>query len=410
MPHRPMEGVRVLEVAQWTFVPSAGAVLADWGADVIKVEHAVTGDAMRGMQSMGLETVDGHVPFSPMMEHANRGKRSIGLALEHPAALDALTRVARTCDVFLTNFLPDARRRLRIDVDDLRAANPGIVYVRGSAHGPVGPDAEAGGYDSCTFWARSGAAVGVTPPGTEGLCYMPGPGFGDSIGGMTIAGAIAAALLARERTGEPSVVDVSLLSTGVWANGLGIDISLVTGRPWEWPSIVQPGMPGNPLVGPFATSDGRYLMLAMLQPGRYWADTCRHIGRDDLITDPRFDTVEKLMANAEEAAAIVQAELLTRPYAEWRERFRTLAGQWSPAQTSVEAGRDEQVRAAGLIRPVVGADGEEHELVVNPVQFDETPPTLQRGPRFAEHTDEILREAGLTDDEILELKIDGAIT
>jgi crotonobetainyl-CoA:carnitine CoA-transferase CaiB-like acyl-CoA transferase len=405
-----MEGVRVLEVAQWTFVPSAGAVLADWGADVIKIEHAVTGDAMRGMQSMGLEAVDGHVAFSPMMEHANRGKRSVGLALEQPDSLEVLYEIARTSDVFLTNFLPDARRRLKIDVEHIRAANPDIVYVRGTAHGSVGPEAEAGGYDSCTFWARTGAAVGVTPPGTEGLCYMPSPGFGDSTGGMTIAGGIAAALFARGRTGEPSVVDVSLLSTGIWTNGLGIDISLVSGRPWEWPSIVHPGSPANPLVGPFVTSDGRYLMLAMLQPGRYWADTCRHVGREDLITDPRFDTVEKVMANSDEGAALIQDEIRKRPYSEWLERFRTLQGQWAPAQTSVEAGHDEQVRAAGLIRSVLDLDGVERELVANPVQFDETPPTLRRGPQFAEHTDEVLLELGLSEDKILQLKIDGAVT
>ncbi len=399
----------MLEVAQWTFVPAAGAVLADWGADVIKVEHAVTGDAMRGMQSMGLETM-GDVPFSPMMEHANRGKRSVGLALEHPDAVEVLYEIARTSDVFLTNFLPEARRRLAIDLDDIRAVNPDIIYVRGSAHGSTGPETEAGGYDSCTFWARTGAAVGVTPPGTEGLCYMPGPGFGDSTGGMTIAGGIAAALLARERTGEPSIVDVSLLSTGIWTNGLGIDISLVSGNPWQWPSIVNPGSPANPLVGPFVTSDGRYLMFAMLQPGRYWADTCRHIGRQDLLTDERFDTVEKVMANSEAGAVIVQDEIRKRPYAEWLERFRTLEGQWAPAQNSVEAGHDPQVRAAGMILPVVDVEGVERELVANPVQFDETPPTLRRGPQFAEHTDELLREIGISEDKLMQLKVDGAVT
>ncbi len=315
-----------------------------------------------------------------------------------------------TSDVFLTNFLPDARQRLKIDLADIRAVNPRIIYVRGSAHGSTGPDAEQGGYDSCTYWARSGAAVGVTPPGTVGLCYMPGPGFGDSSGGMNIAGGIAAALFARERTGEPSVVDTSLLSTGIWANGLGIDISLVSGEPWEWPSIVHPGAPANPLVGPFATSDDRYLMLAMLQPGRYWADTCRHIGREDLITDERFDSVEKVMANSEAGAAIVQEEIRKRPYAEWLERFRTLQGQWAPAQNSVEAGLDEQVRAAGLIRPVVDIEGVERELVASPVQFDGQPTDLRRGPQFAEHTDELLQELGLSDDEIVQLKVVGAVT
>ncbi|HXY93735.1 MAG TPA: CoA transferase [Acidimicrobiia bacterium] len=405
-----MEGVRVLEVAQWTFVPSSGALLADWGADVIKIEHAVSGDAMRGIRNLGLTAANTDLAFSPILEHANHGKRSVGLALEHPDALDALYRIAATSDVFVTNFLPEARRRLKIDVDDIRAVNPRIVYVRGSAHGARGPDAELGGYDNCTYWARSGSAVGVTPPGTDGLCFMPGPAFGDASGGMNIAGGIAAALFARERTGEGSVIDVSLLSTGVWANSLAIDVALLTGEPWVWPSLEQPGMPTNPLVGAFLTSDDRYLVLNMMQPGRYWADFCRHVGREDLVTDPRFDSTENVMANAEAGAAILQDEIRKRPFAEWIERFRSLEGQWSPALTSVDAGRDPQVRAAEMVRPVIDADGVERELVVNPVQFDERPPDLVRAPQFAEHTDEVLLGVGYSDDEILQLKVDGAAT
>ncbi len=146
-----MEGVRILEVAQFTFTPAAGAVLADWGADVVKVEHAVTGDAQRGMGGLA-GWRDG--AFHPVIEHPNRGKRSIGLALEEPEALEVLYELARTSDVFLTNFLPDARTRLRIDVDDLRAVNPDIVYVRGSAFGVRGDEATRGGYDATAYWAR----------------------------------------------------------------------------------------------------------------------------------------------------------------------------------------------------------------------------------------------------------------
>jgi len=410
VPEKPLDGVRVLEVAQWTFVPSAGAVLVDWGAEVVKVEHAVMGDALRGIRSMGLTTVDATVPFSPTVEHANRGKRSIGLALEQPGARDVLYALARESDVFLTNFLPAARRRLEIDVDHIRAVNPDIVYARGSAHGPYGAESELGGYDNCTYWARSGSAVGVTPPGTRGLCFMPGPAFGDASGGMNIAGGIAAALFARQRTGRPSIVDVSLLSSGIWANSLAIDISLVSGQPWEWPSIEEPGMVANPLVGAFVTSDDRYLVFNMMQPGRYWADVCRHIGREDLIDDARFDSVEKLMANAAEGAALVQDVIRARTYREWLERFRTLEGQWAPAWNSVEAGADPQVREAGQIQPVTDVEGCERELVVSPVQFDECPPGVTRGPQFAEHTDEVLREFGYSDDDITQLKLSGAVT
>src|SRR6516164_9946441 len=148
-----MKGVKMVEVAQFTFTPSAGAVLADWGADVVKVEHAATGDAQRGMGGLS-GWREGE--FHPVIEHPNRGKRSIGLALEHAEALEVLYDLARTSDVFLTNFLPDARARLHIDLDDLRAVNRQIVYVRGTAFGPRGAEASLGGYDATAFWARAG--------------------------------------------------------------------------------------------------------------------------------------------------------------------------------------------------------------------------------------------------------------
>ena len=229
---QPMEGVRVLEVAQFTFVPAAGAVLADWGADVIKVEHAETGDAQRGLSRV-MDMPVGSGSFAPLMEHPNRGKRSIGLALERPEALDVLHELIRTSDVFLTNFLPRARRRLGIELDDVRKVNADIIYVRGSGFGSKGPDNEKGGYDSTAFWARGGSALGTTPTEFDGLCKMPAGAYGDSLGGMTIAGGIAAALLARERTGETSVVDVSLLGVGAWANALSVGFALLTGGPPE---------------------------------------------------------------------------------------------------------------------------------------------------------------------------------
>jgi crotonobetainyl-CoA:carnitine CoA-transferase CaiB-like acyl-CoA transferase len=404
-----MDGVRVVEVAQFTYVPAAGAVLADWGADVIKVEHAVTGDAQRGFSFLGPLSPSGR--FAPLMEHPNRGKRSIGLALEQPDALAVLHEIIRRSDVFVTNFLPDARTRLKIDVDDVRAVNPDIIYVRGTALGVRGPEAAKGGYDQPTFWCRAGGAAGVSAPELGGVLGMPGPAFGDSIGGMTIAGGISAALFARERTGEPSIVDVSLLSVGAWANGLAVDLSLLNGEPW--PAAVPEHSGGNvrnPLVGNFRTSDGRFLNLNMMQPGRYWPDFCRHIDRPDLIEDPRFDSAEKLMNNFAAAARLIGEVLATRTFAQWCERFTTLAGQWAPIQNSVEVGQDVQLRANGFIAEVTDIDGEKRELVTAPVQFDEQPATPARGPDFAEHTEQILAELGHDEQAILRLRVAGAVT
>jgi crotonobetainyl-CoA:carnitine CoA-transferase CaiB-like acyl-CoA transferase len=404
-----MNGVRVVEVAQFTFTPSAGAVLADWGAEVIKVEHAVAGDAQRGIR------IGPHGPaagsFQPLMEHPNRGKRSIGLALDTLGGRAVLLDLCRGADVFLTNFVPAARRRMQLEVEDIRAVNPSIIYVRGSGHGQRGPDAEKGGYDSCTFWCRAGSAWGTTPADSPRAISQPAPAYGDSMGGMTIAGGIAAALFARERTGEPSVVDVSLMSVGAWAVALSIgNAALVGSDPDPLPLDSPVVAPHNPLSGIFKTSDGRFLNFTMLQPGRYFVDACQHLGLEHLLEDDRFNTTENLMANAAIAGTYVAEAVAAKPYSYWIKKLRTMEGPWGPIQSPLEILSDPQMDANGYLQSVVDVEGNERQLVANPVQFDETPPTLTRAPQFAEHTDEILCELGRTQDEIIQLKIDGAVT
>ncbi|WP_405975885.1 CoA transferase [Streptomyces sp. NBC_00988] len=408
---RPMEGVRVLEVAQFTFVPAAGAVLADWGADVIKIEHAERGDGQRGLvRVLGYDATSKGSSFFPIVEGPNRGKRSVGLALEKPSARKAFEELVRRSDVFLTNFLPEARTKLRIDVEDIRAINPDIIYVRGSGFGPRGDEATKGGYDSTAFWARGGSAAGVTPAGADRMIRMPAGAYGDSMGGMTIAGGIAAALYSRATTGEPSVVDVSLLGVGAWATQFTVNMALMNGGPL--PVNIQPrhGSRTNPLIGAYLTSDGRWIELSMLQPGRYWAEFCKLAGRGELAADERFDSTEKLMANAAQAADIVADLIASRPFAEWVRILSRGEGQWSAVQNAWEVGQDPSLRANGLIAPVVDADGVDRELVASPVQFDEAPADITRAPQFAEHTDEVLRSLGLSDEELIALKIDGAAT
>jgi crotonobetainyl-CoA:carnitine CoA-transferase CaiB-like acyl-CoA transferase len=406
---QPMQGVKMVEVAQFTFTPAAGAVLADWGADVIKVEHAVTGDAQRGLQIGTGGVAEGS--FQPLMEHPNRGKRSIGLALETPGGHELLMELCKDADIFLINFLPDARQRLHLEVDDIRKANPNIIYVRGSGHGQRGPDAGMGGYDGSSFWCRAGSAWGATPTDSPRVISMPAGAYGDSIGGMTIAGGIAGALFARERTGQPSVVDVSLMSVGAWAMGLSVNNAVLTGEtqspgPLENPVYVA----HNPTIGMFKTSDERWINFCMLQPGRYFADVCKHMGLEHFLEDERFSTAEGIMANAAIAGQAVADEFAKKPYAYWVEHLKTMEGQWAPVQDPLEVAADAQVVANGYIRPVTDADGNERQLVANPVQFDETPPDLTRAPLFAEHTDDILRELGKSEDEIIQYKIDGACT
>jgi crotonobetainyl-CoA:carnitine CoA-transferase CaiB-like acyl-CoA transferase len=404
-----MQGVKVVEVAQFTFTPSAGAVLADWGADVIKVEHAVTGDAQRGLKIGAGGAAAGS--FQPLMEHPNRGKRSIGLALEVPAGHAVLMELVRDADVFLTNFLPRARRKLHLEVDDIRQGNPNIIYVRGSGHGPRGPDADKPGYDGSTYWARMGSAWGTTPPDSPRQISQPAGAYGDSIGGAIMAGGVAAALLARVRTGEPSVVDVSLMSVGAWATALSLGTAMLTDEASPPPALTAPlNLPVNPMIGGFRTSDGRFITFMMVQPGRYFADVCKHLGLEHLLEDERFGSAEGLMANADEVGRHIADAISRKPYSYWVEHLQSLEGPWAPVQNPLDIVADPQMEANGYLVPVTDADGNDRRLVANPVQFDETTLTLTRAPQFAEHTDDILRELGKGDDEIVQLKIDGACT
>jgi crotonobetainyl-CoA:carnitine CoA-transferase CaiB-like acyl-CoA transferase len=408
---KPMTGVRVLEVAQFTFVPAAGAVLADWGAEVIKIEHAEKGDAQRGLGTvLGLDGLVAGSSFVPIMEGPNRGKRSLGLSLDRPEAREVLVELVRRSDVFLTNFLPSARAKLGIDVDDIRAINPDIIYTLGTGFGHTGPEADKGGYDNTAFWARGGSGDGSTPPGAETMTNMPTGAYGDNVGGMTIAGGIAAALFARARTGQASVVDVSLLGVGAWATQFSVNLALLTGGPLAKPPRRRHGSATNPLSGAYRTADDRWLVLTMLQPGRYWPEFCRVVGRPELATDERFDSAEKLMAGADAAGEIVAEILAARTKDEWTQAFAGMEGQWAVVQDAWDLGNDPSLRAIGQIADVTDADGVPRKLVASPVQFDRTPLTLTRAPQFAEHTDEILKELGVSDERLLELKIAGAVT
>jgi crotonobetainyl-CoA:carnitine CoA-transferase CaiB-like acyl-CoA transferase len=402
--HQVMNGVRVLEVAQFWFVPSAAAVLADWGADVVKVEHPVRGDGQRGLASSGVSVAAGGVDF--LVQQPNRGKRSVGLDVGAEEGRELLLRLAETSDVFLTNFLPEARRRLRIDVDDIRARNPRIIYVRGHGQGTRGPDAELGGYDATAFWTRGGVAASLMMPDAAEPPFQRAA-FGDGIGGMTIAGGVAAALFHRERTGEAEVVDVSLLGTAMWVMSPDVVASKLLGTP-QLPIGPRSSRP-NPTVNNYQTKDGRWLILVHLQADRYWADFCRRIGRPELATDPRFADMPARAQHAATCIAELDATFATRTLAEWRAAFAGMEGPWAPMQTPGELHGDPQAIANGYLQEVDGEARGRFTLVANPVQFSETPPALRRGPEMGEHTDEVLGELGIGMDELLGLKERGVI-
>jgi crotonobetainyl-CoA:carnitine CoA-transferase CaiB-like acyl-CoA transferase len=408
MTHRVMEGVKVLEVAQFTFTPAAGAILADWGADVIKIEHPLRGDTQRGFLNMGGVKLD---PLRhTLIEHPNRGKRSVGIDLSKPEGQEVLYELAKQCDVFLTNYLPQIRQKNKFDIEHIRAINPNIIYARGSALGNKGPEREIGGFDGTCFWNRSGIAHAMTPAELDGPLSQGMPAFGDSIGGMFIAGGISAALFHREKTGEAVELDVSLLSTAWWASGALLAQVMETGQysPNSMPK--SGGVSVNPFMGNFRTSDGGWINLCILSPSNVIRDTFEHLGLPELADDPRFSEPLKLFENAAIASGYIVDAFSKKPFEYWRQHLKTMKGQWAPVQTMRDLLTDEQALANDMIIEVEGADGGAPlKLVRGPVQFNNEPLQTTRAPQASEHTEIVLMEMGLEWDKIEEYKAKGAI-
>jgi crotonobetainyl-CoA:carnitine CoA-transferase CaiB-like acyl-CoA transferase len=400
-----MQGVRVLEVAEHTFVPAASALLSDWGAEVIKIEHVERGDAMRGLASTGLAVVPNDVHV--LLEHSNRGKKSLALDLTTEDGLAILHKLVATSDVFLTNKLPGVRRKLHIDVEEIRAHNPEIIYVRGTGQGERGPDADKGSYDSLAFWARSGVAAGARRPEYDLVPPPPAPGFGDSIGAMTIAGGIMGALFHRERTGEATTVDVSLFGVGLWAMGQALALSLALDKPWAPPPADAMG--SNPLSRTYQTADDRTLWFTCLQAAKYWPLLCETVGRPELAADPRFADHASLMANNRAASDELDKVFAGATLAEWRLRLADFAGQWAVMQDTLEATEDPQTVANGYVQDCETAGGTPFRLAAAPVQFDGVPAVPGRAPGLNEHGDAILEELGFDWDAIVDLKVRGVV-
>lgn len=403
-----MQGVRVLEVAQFTFVPAAGGILADWGADVIKIEHPVRGDTQRGFLNMGGVTLD---PLRhTLVEHPNRGKRSVGIDVSTPEGQEVLYELAKTADVFLTNYLPQVRQKNKFDIEHIRAVNPNIIYARGSALGDKGPEREVGGFDGTCFWARSGIAHAMTPEEMPGPLGQGIPAFGDSIGGMFIAGGISSALYHREKTGEAVELDVSLLSTAWWASGAVIAQGMETGILTRNSMPQSGGGAKNPFMGNYWTSDGGTINLCIVSPTGLIRDTFEHVGRAEAGDDPRFKDVPSLIENAGAASGILAGAFAEKPFDYWRKHLKTMRGQWAPVQSLMDLTTDEQAVANDMIIEVEGADGGEPlRLVRGPVQFNHEPLVTTRAPQASEHTELVLMEMGMEWDRIESLKELGAI-
>jgi len=397
----PLEGVRVIELGVWVAGPSAGGVLADWGAEVIKVEPP-TGDPFRGLyvHAAGVD-----IPANPPFELDNRGKRSVVLDLTKAEAKPLLERLLDDADVFVTNVRAAALERLGLDWDAIHTRHPRLVYAHVSGYGTEGPDADRPAYDVGAFWARSGMAAALTPP--SGEPPMQRGAMGDHTAGITLAGGISAALLARARTGEGQLVSTSLLRVGGFVLGWDLNATLRLGIPAT--PFVRSDMP-NPVISPYRSGDGHWFWLLGLQGQRHWPDLVATVERPEWLTDPRFAGMSDRRENAAVLVAMLDEIFGSRPMSEWAERLDRAGMWWAPMLTTDEVVTDPQAHAAGLFIDVPQPDGDPQPAVASPCDFSGTPWSVERpAPECGQHTEEVLLELGYDWEAIAALKDRGAI-
>lgn len=398
-----LQGIRVIELAQWVMVPSSSALLADLGADVIKVEHPVHGDPYRGLRTAALaHTGDGE---SPSVAHTNRGKRSLGLDVKLPAGNALLKELVKGADVLLTSLRAPAMERLGLDPAAARELNPGLVYARANAFGYDGPDSDVGGYDETAFWSRGGFAYSLTASDAQYPVQMR-PALGDRATAMAIAMGVCGGLVKRERTGLGSTIDISLLGTASWILAGDLLAALHGVDPKQKPVRNRTD---NPLTSAYRTSDGGWISLVGLQPDRYWTTFCDSIGRPDLATDERYVDSPARAKNYDSCVAELDAIFAGADLAEWRIRLASFDGPWAPVQGTLQLLDDPQMKANGWIQEL-DSDGAPSYAIAGPVRADGGDQQLGRAPAIGEHTEEILLELGLSWEEIIELKDSHTVT
>ncbi len=394
----PLEGIRVVELGVWVAGPSAAAILADWGADVIKIEPP-EGDPFRGLFA-GLIDLEGNPPF----ELDNRGKRSVALDLETPAGKEVAWKLIERADVFISNLRPKALEKLGLTYEACAARNPRLVYCQVTGYGPEGEASNRAAYDVGAFWSRGAVAASLMAPGMDPPQQRGG--MGDHMAGSNAAGAIAAALFARERTGRGQRVAVSLLRIGAYMVGWDLNTQLRFGMvtpPYDRYHAL------NPIINCFRDRDGRWFWLLLLQADRHWPDLLRAIDAPWLAEDPRFKDIPSRRDHAPELVAELDRIFAQRPLSEWGPIFDRHDVWWAPVQNIAELASDPIAEQAGVFVTVPSPWGETRQ-VATPADFYGTPAKPRSwAPELGQHTEEVLLELGYDWGEIVALKDAGAI-
>lgn len=400
----PLDGIRVLEVANWLAAPSAAALMADLGADVIKVEHP-GGDAWRATLMRGAQpNWDPETGIDAPFELDNRGKRGIALSLEQAEGVGAVHRLVRQADIFITNLTAPRIARYDLSAERLQELKPDLIYVVLTGYGTRGPDAAMTAFDYSAFWSRSGIMSLIGEP--DGPPMPCRPGQGDHATSLNLLAATLAALRLRDRTGEGQQVEVTLQRTGAWTIGADVSAALITRRQ---PARINRVLPANPLFNSYETADGRWLMLVMPTADRYWAPSCRALDRGEWIDNPRYASLEARAERSAELTPQVAAAIKAEPLSHWRERFNAEGLTWAPVAELPEVIEDPQMIEMEAWATVESPRGA-FETLNTPFAIA----GAEIGPRSAapatgEHTHEVLSETGFSDEEIAQLAASGAL-
>ena len=383
---KPLQGVRIIELGVWIAAPAACGIMADWGADVIKVEPP-TGDPQRqAFKALGLP--EGRMaPF----ELDNRGKRSVVLNLRDSEDLETMLELLESADMFVTNVRMDALERLGLDAESVRARLPKLIYGRMTGYGSVGPDRDRAGYDTGAFWARSGTPSEIVPRG-EVPPSIP-PAFGDHVTGMGMVSGLMAALYNRTRTGRGCVVDGSLLRTGIYA--LSSDLTMQQNFGWSIKKQPREAAPG-PLTNCYQAKDGKWIWLLGVEAHRHWPKLVAALERPDLAEDPRFRTTIDQVKNRRALINEIDKEIIKHERLYWENKFDEVDLWWAPVQTLEEVLEDQQAIAAGAFVEIPGKKGAPAiQSIASPISFENS--QVEPGgpsPDLGEHTESILRELG----------------